>query len=355
MKTILITGGAGFVGSSLALRIKMKYPGYSVLSLDNLKRRGAELNVERLLSGGVKFIHGDIRNKEDFFAIEENVDVIIESSAEPSVLAGIGNSPDYLINTNLIGTINCLNFALKNHSDFIFLSTSRVYPIEAIEQINFVERETRFQISGVQKLPGVSEKGISESFSLNGYRSLYGASKLASEILIAEYNHFYRLRTIVNRCAVLTGPWQMGKVDQGVIVLWVARHYWKKGLSYIGYGGEGKQVRDILHIDDLFSLIDLQIHNPDTYNGQLFNVGGGPDISLSLQELTTLCQEVTGNRIPIEKVKENRPADIRIYLTDNTKVTSLSGWKPSLRKEQVVADVFNWIHHHERQLVSILS
>jgi CDP-paratose 2-epimerase len=147
----------------------------------------------------------------------------------------------------------------------------------------------------------------------------------------------------------------MGKVDQGVIVLWVARHYWKKGLSYIGYGGEGKQVRDILHIDDLFSLIDLQIHNPDTYNGQLFNVGGGPDISLSLQELTTLCQEVTGNRIPIEKVKENRPADIRIYLTDNTKVTSLSGWKPSFRKEQVVADVFNWIHHHERQLASILS
>ncbi|MEQ8304011.1 MAG: GDP-mannose 4,6-dehydratase [Cyclobacteriaceae bacterium] len=353
-KSILITGGAGFVGSSLAINIKKKYPFYSIVALDNLKRRGSELNIPRLGDHGIKFIHGDIRNKEDFEQVGK-IDLIIEASAEPSVLAGIENSPDYLLNTNLVGTINCLNFAVKHKSDFIFLSTSRIYPIEQIERSNFVEDETRFSLSSEQSITGLSSHGIAENFPLEGFRSLYGASKLCSELLIAEYSHFYKLNTVVNRCGVLTGPWQMGKVDQGVVVLWMARHFWKGELSYIGYEGKGKQVRDVLHVDDLFRLIDIQMHNIGTYSGQVYNVGGGVDVSLSLLELTALCEKITCNRITIKKVQKTREADIRIYITNNKKIESVSGWKPQINTEQILMEIHDWLKGNEHQLKTILA
>lgn len=355
VKTILITGGAGFVGSSLAIGLKAKYPAYTIISLDSLKRRGSELNLARLSNAGIKFIHGDIRNKEDLESIEEKIDVIIDASAEPSVLSGINSSPDYVINTNLVGSINCLNLALRNKSDFIFLSTSRVYPIEKIDQIGIQEDLTRFTISPEQTLPGITDAGISEQFPLDGYRSLYGATKLATEILIAEYRQYYNLNTIVNRCGVLTGPWQMGKVDQGVVVLWVARHFWKKSLSYIGYGGTGKQVRDILHFRDFLRLVDLQIHNMSKFSGEIFNIGGGLNVSVSLQELTSLCESATGNRLSIAKVEKTREADVKIYITDNSKVTKLTDWVPLISKDQIIAEIYEWLVDNEDQLKSILS
>ena len=140
---LLITGGAGFVGSSLAISLKQNYPHYQIFALDNLKRRGSELSLARLKAAGIEFLHGDIRNKEDFDALPA-VDTVIEASAEPSVLAGLDGTPDYLINTNLFGTVNCLNYALKHRASFIFLSTSRVYPIKTLETLNFDEAETRF-------------------------------------------------------------------------------------------------------------------------------------------------------------------------------------------------------------------
>jgi CDP-paratose 2-epimerase len=354
-KKILITGGAGFVGSSLALSLKKKYPHYSIYCLDNLKRRGSELNINRLTKTGIQFVHGDIRNKEDLLQFESGIDVIIEASAEPSVLAGINNSPEYLINTNLMGTINCLYLAAKLKADFIFLSTSRVYPIESIEQIEYKEEETRFSISSTQTLAGISEKGLTENFPISGFRSLYGSTKLASEFLIQEFNQFYNIRTVINRCGVLAGPWQMGKVDQGVTVLWVARHFWKKPLNYIGYGGKGKQVRDILHVDDLFELVDYQIHNIDKVNNRILNVGGGLSNSLSLQELTALCRKITGNAIEIAEIKENRQADIRIYVTDNSIVSGLTGWKPRITSEEMISQIFLWIRENERILHPILG
>ncbi len=354
-KKILITGGAGFAGSSLAIKIKKEYPHYSISCMDNLKRRGSELNISRLAAHDIKFIHGDIRNKEDFYPFEAGLDTLIEASAEPSVLAGLNGPPEYLINTNLIGTINCLYFAAKLKSDFIFLSTSRVYPIGQIDKISYTEKENRFEISEKQELNGVSKEGIAESFSIEGFRSLYGATKLSSEFLIREFNQFYNIRTVINRCGVLTGPWQMGKADQGVIVLWVACHYWNKELSYFGYGGKGKQVRDILHVDDLFKLIDFQIHNMEKINGQVFNVGGGPEISVSLKELTAVCQKVTGNEVEIREVTEERQADIRIYITDNTLVKAATGWHPVTGVEDIVRDVYDWIRDNDQLLRPILA
>lgn len=351
---ILITGGCGFVGSSLAIYFKHKYPAYSIIALDNLKRKGSHLNLERLHDNGVEFIHGDIRNKEDFDPAGA-VDMVIDASAEPSVLAGISGDPDYLINTNLNGTINCLSYTKKHNAGFIFLSTSRVYPIESIENARYEELPTRFQFANEQTVEGISANGISEKLSTAGYRSFYGATKLASEILIQEYNQFYGLRSVINRCGVLTGPWQMGKVDQGVVVLWVARHFWKKDLSYIGYGGEGKQVRDILHIKDLFQLVDFQIHNLDKVNGELFNVGGGNVVSISLNELTTLCEEITGNKINIQRIKENRIADLRIYISDNTKVGQKTMWAPETTSKIIVEEIYEWLKANEKDLKNILS
>ncbi len=351
---ILITGGAGFVGSALAIALKQNYPSYEIFCLDNLKRKGSELNVARLGKQGINFIHGDIRSKEDFDSLPL-VDSIIEASAEPSVLAGLNGSPDYLINTNLFGTVNCLNYAVKCKANFIFLSTSRIYPIKTIETLDFIESETRFELTDKQKIKGVSAKGIAEDFPLDSPRSLYGTTKLASELIIQEYNEFYNLKTVINRCGVLTGPWQMGKVDQGVMVLWIAKHFFEQQLAYIGYGGSGKQTRDILHVADLYRLIDWQLHNIDAVNGEILNAGGGVEVSVSLQELTKICQRVTGKTIPINTVAENRPADIRLYITDNTKVTALTGWKPKIGVEQIVEEITAWLTENREALEPILK
>jgi CDP-paratose 2-epimerase len=355
MKSILITGGAGFVGSNLAILLKEKYPDYHLICMDNLKRRGSELNLTRFKEKEIEFIHGDIRYKNDFNQISRSVNCIIDAAAEPSVLAGLDGNTDYLIETNLNGTVNALNFALQQKANFIFLSTSRVYPIKPIENIEVIENSTRFEIADNQKSSGVTKNGITESFSLTGSRSLYGATKLASELIVEEYNAMFGLKTVINRCGVLTGPYQMGKVDQGVVVLWMAKHFWKGSLSYIGYGGTGKQVRDILHIRDLFSLIDLQIHSPEKFNGDIYNVGGSRQVSASLCELTKICEEITGNKIKINAVPETRQADIRLYLSDCSKVNKLVQWQPQISVSEIMQDIFAWIQKNEMQLKPILS
>lgn len=353
MKSILVTGGAGFVGSNLCIRLKEKYPAYKICALDNLKRRGSELNLPRLKANNIEFIHGDIRHKEDFEAVGE-ITTLIDAAAEPSVLAGLKGGTDYLVQTNFNGTVNSLDFALRHQADFLFLSTSRVYPIAALENVSFYETDTRFELAQEQSMPGFSAKGASENFPLTGYRSLYGATKLSCELLIEEYVSLLGLKAVINRCGVITGPYQMGKVDQGVVVLWVARHFWQKELAYFGYGGEGKQVRDILHIDDLFRLVDWQIHNLDVINGQTYNIGGGREISISLKELTGLCEQVTGNKILIRPVPQNREADIRIYLSDCAKVFKDTGWQPLVGPLQIVQEIKEWLVREEKLLKDIL-
>jgi CDP-paratose 2-epimerase len=353
-KQILITGGAGFVGSTMCINFKKLYPNYTVYAFDNLRRRGSELNLPRLKEAGVVFIHGDIRNQEDLNQFE-HLDVIIDASADPSVLSGI-NSPIYpLINANLFGTVNCLELADKHKAAFIFLSTSRIYPIKNLESAAYEELETRFVWKDEQTSRGISSKGVTEDFPIEGSRSFYGATKLASELMITEYNELRGMQTIINRCGVISGPWQMGKVDQGVLVLWLARHYFKQNLSYIGYGGTGKQMRDIMHADDLFDLINHQVHNFNLYNGKTLNAGGGIDVSFSLQELTKLCQEVTGNSIEINSIKENRTADIRIYVGDSSELNKLSGWKPKRDIKTLVAETFDWLKQNEHNLKNILG
>jgi CDP-paratose 2-epimerase len=351
---ILISGGAGFVGSSLAIGLKQLHPDWQIICLDNLRRRGSELNLSRFKALGIEFLHGDVRSPSDLDAETLQIDVIIDCSAEPSVLAGL-SSPQYVLETNLVGTVNLLELARKNQASLIFLSTSRVYSIEPLSSLNISEKTTRLELAQEQTIPGVSWQGITEDFPLNGYRSLYGATKLASELLISEYRQAYGLQAIVNRCGVLTGPWQMGKVDQGVIVLWVAAHYFQKSLKYIGYGGTGKQLRDFLHIDDLLRLVNYQLSNLDALDGEVLNVGGGRTSNFSLQEMTQVCQDITGNKIEIQSVDQARSGDVPIFITDCDRLKQKTQWQPEIKPEQTFLDIYNWIVTHEDSLKPIFS
>jgi len=354
MKRILITGGAGFAGSNLAIRFKQHLANTTIVCFDNLKRRGSELSLPRLKAAGIEFVHGDVRVKGDIMEVGP-VDLVVDCAAEPSVLAGLGGSPAYVIDTNFSGTINCLELARTQGAKLVFLSTSRVYPVAPINGLNYEETETRFEMPADQLIVGASEHGIAESFPLDGARSLYGASKLASEFFIQEYIDSYGLEAIINRCGVLTGPWQMGKIDQGVTVLWIAKHLFEKELAYIGYGGTGKQVRDILHIDDLFELLLLQLKDIKRFNGQIFNVGGGREVSVSLQELTKLCQFATGRSIKIDSQLENRPNDLISYITDIRRVSAATGWRPQHSVEQIVTEIARWISDNRVALAPILA
>ena len=351
---ILVTGGAGFIGTQLSLRFREHYPSHRVIALDNLKRRGSELNLPRLAAGGVEFVHGDVRIVEDIPELKR-LSLIVECSAEPSVLAGFGGSPHYVIESNLGGAINCLELARKSNAAVIFLSTSRVYPVKRLREICLEEKATRLTVLPEQSLPGITSAGVDESFPLDGARSLYGATKYAAELFIAEYANMYGLRAVINRCGVIAGPWQMGRVDQGIMALWVARHLYRGELSYIGFGGTGKQVRDMLHVQDLADLILLQAGRMDDLQGRTFNVGGGSRNSISLLELTGLCNEVTSVKIPVRGATEERPADIPYYVTDNALITFASGWSPKRDLAQIVEDTARWISDNLEGLRPLLG
>jgi len=352
--TYLVVGGAGFVGSSLAIAFKRDYENLRVICLDNLKRRGSELNIPRLLVHGIDFVHGDVRNKEDLKGFQD-IDVILDCSAEPSVLAGQGSSCDYVIGTNLYGTINCLEVARASRADFVFLSTSRVYPIGLINGLKYREASTRFELADEQEVPGATTRGFSEALPLSGARSFYGTTKLCSELLVGEYIDLYGIRGVINRCGVIAGPWQMGKVDQGFVTLWVARHVFGGPLAYIGFGGTGKQVRDVLHIDDLYRLLETQLRGLGRFSGMVFNVGGGQAMSVSPLELTEICAGVTERRIPIASIAETRAADVRFYVSDNLKVEQATGWKPTRTVSEIVEDIAGWVRAYERDVRPILG
>lgn len=342
MTRILITGGAGFVGSNLAVSLAGRHPEWEVIALDNLYRRGSELNLPRLREAGVEFVEGDVREPGNLEALPP-LTALIECSAEPSVMSGVDGETGYLVHTNLTGAYNCLELARRDGAFLVFLSTSRVYPVAPQLQLNLEETETRFEIASEQAVRGVSPAGISEDFPLEGARTLYGATKLAAEMLIEEYRAGLGVPAVIDRCGVIAGPWQMGKVDQGVFTHWMLAHHFRNPLSYIGFGGHGKQVRDLLHVEDLVDLVERQLLDPETWDGRTMNVGGGRECSLSLRETTEICRRLTGNEVPIEPVEETRKGDVPIYLSDCKRIFGLDEWRPRRSADQVLADIHEWI------------
>jgi CDP-paratose 2-epimerase len=350
---VLVTGGAGFVGASLAVALRARDPDREVIALDNLKRRGSELNLPRLRAAGVRFEHGDVRDQGDLLALPP-VDAIVECSAEPSALAGTDGGTGYVVNANLLGAWHCLELARRDGAQIVFLSTSRVYPVAALNRLAIDEQPERFELAAEQPLPGASPRGIAEDFPLDGARTLYGTTKLAAELLIEEYRAAFGLRAVIDRCGVIAGPWQMGKADQGVFTYWVLAHRLGRPLSYIGFDGSGRQVRDLLHVDDLTDLLEDQLARPDHWDGVTANVGGGRECSLSLRETTALCRELTGSEVPVTASGEDRPGDVPVYISDCVRLFTHTSWRPRRTARETLADIAAWSAEHEPQILSAL-
>jgi CDP-paratose 2-epimerase len=353
-RRVLITGGAGFIGASLALELRTRHPDWELVAFDSLHRRGSELNLDRLRAAGVRFVHGDVRESADLQGAGP-FDALLECSAEPSALAGVDGATDFVVRTNLLGAYHCLQEAARHRAQVIFLSTSRVYPVAALNALYYTETDERFELAGDQPLPGASGRGVAETFPLHGARTLYGATKLAAELLVTEYAETFGLATVIDRCGVVAGPWQMGKVDQGVFTHWMASFYFRRPLSYIGFGGAGKQVRDLLHVLDLADLIDDQLQRPEHWAGAIVNVGGGRSVSLSLRETSGLCRELTGNDLAIEADDQNRPGDVRIYISDCEALGRFTSWAPRRSAAETLSDIYRWIHGHERLVAGALT
>jgi CDP-paratose 2-epimerase len=351
---LLITGGAGFVGSNLAVSLAARHPEWEILALDNLYRQGSKLNLPRLEQAGVEFVEGDVREPGDLGRLPE-ISAMIECSAEPSVMSGVDGDTSYLVHTNLTGAYNCLELARRDGAFLVFLSTSRVYPVAPQLELELDEAPTRFELAAGQEIPGVSPAGISEEFPIAGARTLYGATKLAAELLIEEFRASLGVPATIDRCGVIAGPWQMGKVDQGVFTHWMLAHHFGNPLTYIGFGGKGKQVRDLLHVEDLVDLVERQLLAPEEWDGRTVNVGGGRECSLSLQETTAVCRELTGNEVPIEPVQETRAGDVPIYLSDCAKLFGLDEWRPQRSAQRVLADIHDWIAADPERIAAALN
>ena len=327
---ILITGGCGFVGSNLALFLKKK--GFTVHTLDNLTRKGSKYNSNLLKKQKIKNYKINISNIKKIKSLPK-YDLILDCCAEAAVEIS-KNDFDKVINTNLIGTINILKKSKNDKSKIIFISSSRIYPLEEMNKvIKNKNLKSKIKIS----------KMFSEKDKIIGPKTIYGLTKLCSEMLIEEFSYAYKLKYLINRCGVISGPLQFGKQDQGFVSLWIWRHLNKKKINYIGYGGYGNQIRDVLHIDDLSELILLQIKNINKINNKLFTVGGSKTSYTSLSQLTKLCQKITGNKIKMGKVSKTSSYDIPYYLSDNTHVSNTYRWKPKRNINQVVMDTFLWL------------
>ena len=331
---ILITGGCGFIGSNIAIFLKNKINNLTIHSLDNLSRNSSKINLDRLKKQKIKNFNVNISNKSKINSLIK-YDFIIDCCAEAAVEASKLEA-ERVFFTNLVGTFNILEKAKKDKSKIIFLSTSRVYSIKSI----------------LSKAKDINKKKynfkINENFSKKSPISLYGFTKLSSEKLIEEYSFSNNIKYIINRFGVVSGPWQFGKQDQGFISLWLWRFINKGKLNYIGFGGFGNQVRDVIHVYDVCELILEQIKKINKINNKIFNAGGGLNNSISLKELTIKSKEITKNNINIGKIAKTSNYDIPYYVTDNKKIYSIYKWRVKRNLDTIINDTFKILKKYKK-------
>ena len=333
---ILITGGCGFVGSNIAIYLKKYLKGAQISSLDNLSRKGSLLNKNRIKKYNIKNYNLNI---EDFNNIKSlpKYNLIIDCCAEPAIEVS-RKDPNRVFATNLIGTFNILKKCISDKTNLIFLSSSRVYSIKSLRNI-----VKNLNLSKPLKL----KKLIDEKFETSKPSSLYGFTKLASEKLIKEIFFETNQKYIINRFGVIAGPWQFGKQDQGFVSLWLAKHLFNMKLSYIGFGGHGNQVRDIIHIEDVCKIILIQIKKINKINNKTFNIGGGLKNSISLKNLTTKCQILTNNKIKIKRITKTSIFDIPYFVTNNAKVKKTYKWHPAKEIDTLLVDILKWLKQNK--------
>jgi len=272
---------------------------------------------------------------------------VIDSAANPSVLAGIDGqaSSRQLVEHNLMGTINILEYCRRNNAGFILLSTSRVYSIAPLADLSVAPVGNRFELSANQLLPvGLSAAGVNETFSTASPISLYGSTKLASELIALEYGTTYDFPVWINRCGVLAGAGQFGRPDQGIFAYWINSWLRRRPLTYLGFGGMGYQVRDCLHPQDLISLL-LKQTTPGIANPvRVINIGGGLKNSMSLAELSAWCHQRFGPH-EVKASLDNRRFDIPWMIMDTSLAGEVWSWQP----QTPLGSILDEIAHHAEQ------
>jgi CDP-paratose 2-epimerase len=350
---VLLTGACGFVGSTLAGALKEGWPDWELIGLDNLSRPGSEINRPALRARGIRLFHGDLRIRSDLEGLPV-CDWIIDAAANPSVLAGVDgkSSSRQLLEHNLIGTINLLELARTWRSGFLMLSTSRVYSIQGLASIPVDARAERFEPSLAGPIAGLGLKGVAENFSTEPPLSLYGASKRASELLACEYGDAFGLPIFLNRCGVLAGPGQFGKVDQGIFSFWI--HSWqrKRPLHYIGFDGTGHQVRDCLHARDLVPLVAKQLQKPNATAPRIVNVSGGVERSASLRQLSAWCERRFGPHLVAPR-PEARQFDVPWLVLDASLAERSWEWNPQTSLEATWTEIANHAEKHPNWLETV--
>jgi CDP-paratose 2-epimerase len=343
---ILITGICGFVGSTLAIELLNRTTGFELIGLDNLIRPGSELNRQGWKARSVRLFHGDVRNASDVDALPA-VDWVIDAAANPSVLAGVqGQSTSrQVIEHNLVGTVNLLEFCKRISAGFLMLSTSRVYSLARLTALSIETRGNAFAPACHEyEGHGLTPEGVTEDFSTEPPLSLYGASKLASEVLVLEYGTAFDFPVYINRCGVLAGAGQFGKADQGIFSFWIHSYRRKRPLKYIGFGGTGHQVRDCLHPRDLAPLLLTQMSAPGR-GGSALNVSGGANHAMSLAQLTDWCRGRFGSH-EVQREPHGRLYDVPWLVLSSARAERLWGWQPATTLEGILDEIARHADSH---------
>ncbi len=359
---IIITGGCGFVGSLVAKYLATRC-GWNVTVIDNFSRPGSERNRAPLNCLGIEVLEGDLRDRNRV----ENLppcDWLIDCAANPSVLAGTTpQSPSLeLVDHNLLGTIHLLEYCKRHQAGLVLVSTSRVYSIQALAGLPLSSTTTRFELDSERlrknqslAASGVSEHGIRESFSTEAPLSLYGATKLASEAMAKEYAYAFEFPLWINRCGLMAGAGQFGRADQGIVAYWMHRYLYRHALKFIGFGGQGHQVRDCLHPDDLARLVELQMkHSRSAEQAKrpvTVNLSGGIESAFSLMELTQWCERRWGSprfgeKPTVASVAENRKYDAPWIVLDSSLAQNQWAWKAEVSREEIFEEIAEHAEEH---------
>jgi len=345
---ILISGVCGFVGSTLARTLAQSGAGHRLCGFDNFIRPGSESNRAGLKKLGVQLFHGDLRAASDLEPLPV-VDWVIDAAANPSVLAGVDGrtSSRQLVEHNLAGTVNLLEYCKRHHAGLILLSTSRVYTIAPLAALPVEPFAGGFRPAPGKNLPpGLTTAGVDETFSTVAPVSLYGATKLASETLALEYGETFGLPVFVNRCGVLAGAGQFGRPDQGIFAYWLNSWVRRRPLAYLGFGGQGHQVRDCLHPRDLVPLLEKQFAAPPLVPGdRIVNVSGGAASAMSLRQLSDWCAARFGPHAVVADGTP-RPFDIPWLVLDHAKATRVWGWRPSTPTSALLDEIATHAEAH---------
>jgi CDP-paratose 2-epimerase len=332
-KNYLITGGAGFIGSNYVHQLLSR--GESVTILDNFSRGGAPRNLEWLEKTfgreSFRLIRGDVRDASLVTEAARGSDVIVHLAGQVAVTTSVTNPRDDFEN-NALGTFNVVEAARLSGRNpiLIYASTNKVYG--GMDEVKVVERGSRWEY---ENLPF----GASELQPLD-FHSPYGCSKGTGDQYVRDYARIYGLRSVVYRQSCIYGPRQFGIEDQGWVAWFVIAAVMGRPITIYG---DGKQIRDLLHVSDLIQAYDLAVKKIDVAAGQVYNLGGGPSNTLAIwTEFGSLLEELAGHPIPIGR-GDWRPGDQKVFVADIRKAARELDWTPKVSVEEGVRKLFEWV------------